>query len=442
MLLTVASEGVVKRRVVITGMGALSPVGVGLDEMWQGLMAGRSGVRTIELYDASALPVRIAGQVPKCDLGPLPATAVAVPASSRRLSFTVAATRMAMDDAGPALESVQPCRRGVSFAANESHPFPELLGPLYASAVTPGGFDEGLLMRSVVESVPVEEMLYQEAHAALALLSEILDVRGPVVSCLTACASGTQAIGDGFRMIRRGEADVCVAGGADSMLSPLKIPAYNRLGALSKRNDEPARASRPFDLDRDGFVLGEGAGVLVLEELEHALERGARIYAEVAGYAAYQEAHHLTGASPEARGPAAAMRRALEDAGIAPGAIGYVNAHGTSTPDNDVVETRALKAVLGSHAYRTPVSSTKSMMGHLVAAAGAVEAIVTVMALREQMAPPTINLERPDPQCDLDYVPNHARALVAEYAMSNSFGFGGQNAVLVLRRWPVAAGAD
>jgi 3-oxoacyl-[acyl-carrier-protein] synthase II len=278
------------------------------------------------------------------------------------------------------------------------------------------------------------EQFFQESHEVVSLLSVQYDLRGPTSSFLTACAAGSQALGEGYRLIKRGAIDLCVSGGTDSMLHPLDVVGFNNLGALSRRNDEPQKASRPFDVYRDGFVLGEGAGILLLEELEHAKARGAKIYAEVVGFGVGMENYHLTAMSPDAAGPVTAIRRALADARLAPDAIGYVNAHGTSTVENDIAETLAIKTVFGEHARRTPISSTKSMTGHLVAAAGAVEAIFTVLTLRDRVAHPTINYETPDPECDLDYVPNAAREIDAEYAASNSFGFGGQNVTLIFRR--------
>jgi 3-oxoacyl-[acyl-carrier-protein] synthase II len=278
------------------------------------------------------------------------------------------------------------------------------------------------------------EQFFQESHEIITLLSVQYDLRGPTSSFLTACAAGSQSLGEGYRLIKRGAVDVCLSGGVDSMLHPLDVVGFNNLGALSRRNDEPQKASRPFDVYRDGFVLGEGAGIFVLEELDHARARGARIYAEVVGVGVGMENYHLTAMSPDAIGPVTAIRRALADARLSPESIGYVNAHGTSTVENDIAETLAIKTVFGEYARRLPISSTKSMTGHLVAAAGAVEAVFTVLTLRDGVAHPTINYETPDPECDLDYVPNSAREIDAEFAASNSFGFGGQNVTLIFRR--------
>jgi 3-oxoacyl-[acyl-carrier-protein] synthase II len=277
------------------------------------------------------------------------------------------------------------------------------------------------------------ELFFQESHEIASLLAVQYELRGPAASFLTACAAGSQALGEGYRMIRRGAVDVCLSGGTDSMLHLFEVVGFNCLGALSRRNDEPSKASRPFDIYRDGFVLGEGAAILVLEEFEHARARGAKIYAEIVGFGVGMENYHLTAMSPDAIGPVTAIRRALADARLTPDAIGYVNAHGTSTVENDIAETLAIKTVFGEHARRLPISSTKSMTGHLVAAAGAVEAVFTVLTLRDHVAHPTINYETPDPECDLDYVPNTAREVVAEFAASNSFGFGGQNVTLIFR---------
>jgi 3-oxoacyl-[acyl-carrier-protein] synthase II len=272
----------------------------------------------------------------------------------------------------------------------------------------------------------------QELHTPTAHLAEYFDLQGPNYACLTACAAGTQAVGEATELIRHGDADVMLAGGAHSMIHPFGVTGFNLLTALSTRNDQPQRASRPFDLHRDGFVIGEGAGMLVLEELEHARKRGARILGELTGYGSTGDAFRVTDSHPEGRGAIACMQAALADARLSPEEVGYINAHGTSTKINDLVETLAIKKVLGEHAYRVPISSSKSMLGHLIGAAGAVELIVCVMALRRGVLPPTINYEVPDPACDLDYIPNQAREVRARNALSNSFGFGGQNTSLVV----------
>jgi 3-oxoacyl-[acyl-carrier-protein] synthase II len=272
----------------------------------------------------------------------------------------------------------------------------------------------------------------QELHTPSAHLAEYFGLEGPCFSCLTACAAGTQALGEALEMIRAGEADVMLAGGAHSMIHPFGLTGFNLLTALSTRNDAPQKASRPFDLHRDGFVLGEGAGLLVLEELEHAKRRGVPIYAELTGYGSTGDAYRVTDSRPDGHGAVTCMRRALADAGLAAERVGYVNAHGTSTKLNDLAETAALKQVFGDHAYRLPISSSKSMLGHLIGAAGAVELAICVLALRRGVLPPTINYETPDPECDLDYIPNEAREVRVRHTLSNSFGFGGQNTSLIV----------
>jgi 3-oxoacyl-[acyl-carrier-protein] synthase II len=421
-----------RRRVVVTGLGAVSPLGLSVDESWASALAGRSGIGKIDIYDPSPLRTHIAGLVRPFDVRDYVTPAFDFAPANRRLRFALAATEMALSDAGVSTDRVDPSRIGISLGSNELH-YDELgVGGSLSRVYDGERFDEGAWLPELLalESVPMEQLL-QESHETVSLLSVQYGTLGPTASYLTACAAGAQAIGEAVRMVRRGAADVCITGGTDSMLTAFDVIGFTNLGALSRRNDEPERASRPFDVYRDGFVLGEGAAILVVESLEHALARGARIYAEIVGYGTGIENHHLTAMSPDAIGPVTAIRRALADARLAPEQIGYVNAHGTSTVENDAAETLAIKTVLGEHAKRIPVSSTKSMTGHLVAAAGAIEAVFSILALRDGVAPPTINYETPDPECDLDYVPNAAREISAEFVASNSFGFGGQNVTLV-----------
>ena len=414
-----------RRRVVVTGMGVVSPVGIGLDAFWSALVEGRSGIGPITRFDASGLECRIAGEVrefqPEQFMDRKEARR-----TDRFAQFALAASLMALRDAG----------------LDESRPLGSRAGVVIGSGI--GGMDtweaghRTLLERGPgrVSPFTVPMMI---PNMAAGLVSIRFGAEGPNRCTVSACASGADAIGDAFRIIQRGDADLMLAGGTEAAITPFAIAAFAAAKSLSTRNDDPPRASRPFDRDRDGFVMGEGAGILVLEALEHARARGARVYAEIVGYGATADAFHITQPAPEGRGAARAMRAALDDAGLPPEAVDYVNAHGTSTVYNDWYETVAIKQVFGEHAYRLAVSSTKSMTGHLLGAAGGVEAIVCVLAIQRGVIPPTINLDNPDPRCDLDYVPNRARAQRVDVAVSNSFGFGGHNAVLVFKRYEEAA---
>jgi 3-oxoacyl-[acyl-carrier-protein] synthase II len=402
-------------------MGAVTPLGTGLDAYWSGLVAGRSGVGAITAFDAGALECRIAGQVPDFD----PLDWLEDRKEARRLArfsqFAIAASRQALADAGLAVSAGNASRVGVCIGSG--------MGGL-------GALEEQFdVLRDRgpgrVSPFTVPMMIPNMAAGNVAIA---VGAQGPNTCPVTACASGSHAIGEAYEIIRRGDADAVLAGGAEAVITPMGIASFAAARALSTRNDDPTRASRPFDRQRDGFVMGEGAGVLLLEALPHALARGARIYAEVAGWGMTCDAHHMTAPPPDGSGIVRAMLAALARAGLAPEAVGYLNAHGTSTPLNDAIETRAVKEVFGSHAPRLPVSSVKSMTGHLLGAAGGIEAIASVLALHHGMLPPTINLEDPDPACDLDYVPNVARPAVVEVAMSNSMGFGGHNASLLFRR--------
>ncbi|MEW6047651.1 MAG: beta-ketoacyl-ACP synthase II [Bacillota bacterium] len=412
-----------RRRVVVTGMGVISPIGIGLDAFWSALVEGRSGIGPIRRFDASSLDCRIAGEVRDFD-----PTAYMDRKEARRADrfaqFAIAASLMARSDAnlpdaplGPRAGIVIGSGIGGMETWEESHTALVQKGPGRVSPFT------------VPMMIP---------NMAAGLVSIRLGAEGPSRCTVSACASGADAIGDGLRMVQRGDVDVVLAGGTEAAITPFAIAAFAAAKSLSTRNDEPQRASRPFDRDRDGFVMGEGAGILVLEWLEHALARGARIYAEVIGYGATGDAFHITQPAPEGRGAALAMEVALRDAGIPPQSVDYINAHGTSTEYNDWYETLAIKRVFGDHAFKIAVSSTKSMTGHLLGAAGGVEAIASVLAIQRGVLPPTINLENPDPRCDLDYVPNRARRHPVRVAISNSFGFGGHNAVLVFKRYEEA----
>ncbi len=410
-----------RERVVVTGLGVIAPVGIGKDEFWKALVAGKSGVRPISRFDPALFPCRIAAEVP--DFRP---EEFMEKKEARRMDrfaqFAVAAARLAVADAGLALEKMDPGRVGV------------VLGSGIGGITT---LEEQ--MKVLTEKGPgkvspffVPMMIGNMAAGQVALA---LGPKGPSYTVVTACASGTDAVGEGLRLIQRGEAEVVLAGGTEAPITPIAIAGFCAMRAMSTRNEEPERASRPFDKERDGFVIGEGAGVLVLENLTHALERGARIYCEVAGYGATTDAYHITAPDPTGTGASEAIRRALADAGVAPEEVGYINAHGTSTELNDRVETLAIKSVFGERAYQIPVSSIKSMIGHLMGAAGAVELVATALAIATETLPPTINYEHPDPDCDLDYIPNTARKARVEVALSNSFGFGGHNAVVALRRF-------
>jgi 3-oxoacyl-[acyl-carrier-protein] synthase II len=428
-----------KRRVVITGAGVISPVGLGLEAFWHGLSHGRSGVSEISRYDASGLPVRIAGEVRGFrlqDYGALCDHYVDADGCrvtlDLRTQYALAAAEMCVRDAG--LEKSGAWKdAGVYFGAGEGDNDLALLAGLLTPCSSSGGCDtRALLSGGEARHFAVRDQLMEPTVPA-SLMAARYGIQGEVTTCLTACAASAQAIGEAMRRIQEGECDLALTGGAHAMTAPLDVLGFAMLSALSSRNDAPARASRPFDRHRDGFVLGEGAAALVLEEWAHARRRGAHIYAELIGYGSANDAYRVTDMHPDARGATHAISGALNDAAIDPADIGYVNAHGTSTIENDRAETMALHRTLGDAARTTPVSSTKSMTGHAVAAAGALELVAVTLALRDQVVPPTINLETPDPECDLDYVPNRARAHTFHTALSNSFGFGGQNVVLVVR---------
>lgn len=407
-------------QVVITGLGAVTPVGNDVPSMWQALLEGRSGVGPITAFDATPLETRFAAEVKGFDPGVWVSRKDAR-RMDRFTQFAVAAAAQAIADAGLQITPANAQRVGV------------VIGSGIGGITTILAEAETMRTKGPARVSPflIPMMLSDTAAGQVAIQ---FGAKGPNLSVISACATGANAIGEAGEMIRRGAADVVLAGGAESGMVSLAIAAFNVMGAISRRNDAPQKASRPFDAHRDGFVFGEGAGVVVLESLEHARARGARLYAELAGYGASADAYHITAPQEDGEGAAAAMQMALDQASLGPADIHYINAHGTSTPLNDVSETKAIKRVFGEHAYRLPISSTKSMMGHLLGAAGAVEAIVCIKALQDGLLPPTINYETPDPDCDLDYVPNVARRAPIETAMSNSFGFGGHNACLILRR--------
>ncbi len=412
------NEPSARRRVVVTGLGPVSPVGIGLEPFWTGLTSGLNGTTPITRFDASDFPVRIAAELKGFDAGRW-MEPKEIKRTDRVVHYAVAAARMAWEDAGA--PAVEPSRAGVIFSTG--------IGGLETLVRNQMTLMERGPGRVSAFFVPGMMPNASAGHVAMAL-----GFTGPNECITTACAAGGHAIGEAYRLIREQRADLAVAGGTEAVIMPITIAGFAQMQALSK-NPDPESASRPFDAGRDGFVLGEGSGALVLEEASRAVARGARIYAEVAGFGASADAYHITAPEPEGSGAILAIQQALDDAGEPAEAVGYVNAHGTSTPLNDSAETKALKKAFGDHAYRVPVSSTKSMTGHLLGAAGAVEAVATAMVVSTGILPPTIHHETPDPECDLDYVPNTARKADVRVALSNAFGFGGQNAVLAFRRW-------
>jgi 3-oxoacyl-[acyl-carrier-protein] synthase II len=426
------------RRVVITGMGVITPLGDRVADLFAALVAGRSGVGPITRFDAATFPTRIAAEVRDFDLGRYIGDPGRWADAWVNSQFAAVAARLALADAGLLADGDVDRRRfGVYLGTGEGrHDLDGLLGAA-AQGYRPErrDLDGAGFAAFALAHLHAGREHEQELHTPSAHLADHFGLEGPNCSCLTACAAGAQALGEAAEVIRHGEADLMLAGGAQSMIHPLGVTGFSLLAALSTRNEAPAKASRPFDLRRDGFVLGEGAGLLVLEELAHARRRGARIHAELTGYGCTADAYRVTDSHPEGRGAVACMRAALADAALPAEAVGYVNAHGTSTQVNDRAETVALKQVFGPAAARLPVSSSKSMLGHLIAAAGAVELVVCVEAIRQGVLPPTINYETPDPACDLDYIPNVAREQRVRHALSNSFGFGGQNVSLIVSRF-------
>jgi 3-oxoacyl-[acyl-carrier-protein] synthase II len=410
-----------KTRVVVTGLGAVTPLGNSVPEYWRAVCEGRSGVGPITRFDPTRLDVRIAAEVKGFD--PL---RVIEKKDLKKLDlfiqYAIAAGVEAVEDAKIDFAHVEPTRAGA------------LIGSGIGGILTILEWHRVLLEKGPGRISPffIPSLIVNMAAGQLSMRYKL---KGPNSSVVTACATGNHAIGDAFRIIQRGEADLMLAGGSEAIIDELPLGGFASMKALSTRNDEPERASRPFDADRDGFVAGEGAGIVVLESLDHARRRRARVYAELVGYGMTADAYHMTAPDPDGDGAVRAMAGALRDAALRPEDVGYVNAHGTSTPYNDRTETQAIKRVFGEHVRRLAVSSTKSMTGHLLGAAGGVEAIVSVLALHHGVLPPTINYEKPDPECDLDYVPNVARKVEVEAVLSNGFGFGGTNATLAFRRW-------
>lgn len=410
-----------KRRVVITGIGLVTPLGVGIEANWEALLAGRSGIRTVTRFDLTGFPVRIAGEVSNFDVQQF-----IDKKEARKMDlfvhYAIAAADLAIKDAGIDLAKLEGENTGVYVGSG--------IGGLGSIEDT-----HRVLLEKGPSRVSPYFIIQTIINEASAHISIRYKARGPNMSNVTACSTGAHAIGESFRMIQFGLADRMIAGGAEAPITPLSLAGFSSMKALSERNDEPEKACRPFDAQRDGFVMSEGAGIVLLEELNAALDRGAKIYAEVAGYGLNGDAYHVTAPSPDGEGAARVMKLAIDEAGISPADIQYINAHGTSTPYNDRVETLAIKTVFGEGAKKVAVSSTKSMTGHLLGAAGGIETGITALTIDRQIIPPTINYDFPDPECDLDYVPNKPRAAEVIYALTNSFGFGGTNACLLLKKF-------
>jgi 3-oxoacyl-[acyl-carrier-protein] synthase II len=418
-------------------MGVIAPLAHSVDELYGAQIEGRSGVGLITLHNYRTFPTRIGAEVKNFDLAKHVADAERYQHAGVNTRFGLAAAQQAITASGIATARIDRTRCGIYLGTGEGDQDFHALVAAVARSYAPGSdqLDALILTRESLRDLHPAKEYEKQFHTTTARLAAHFDLQGPNFNCLTACAAGSQAVGEAMELIRHGDADVMLSGGAHSMLHPFGVTGFSLLSALSKRNDEPTRASRPFERNRDGFVLGEGAGMLVLEELEHARRREAPILAELLGYGSTADAYRVTDSHPEGRGAAACMAAAIADSGLSIGDIGYINAHGTSTQINDRAETLAIKTVFGDAAYRVPISSTKSMIGHLIGAAGAVELIVTIQALRNGILPPTINYDEPDPELDLDYVPNQAREQRVRHALSNSFGFGGQNSSLVVSRF-------
>ena len=425
-----------EKRVVITGMGAVTPLANSVPETWKALLSGRSGVGPITIFDATTFPTKIAGEVKNFQASRW-VNKNGFSVLGRNSLFALEAADEAVRDAAMDVKKIDVSRYGIYFGAGDGgFNFSDYASILTSAMETESSFVSP--KRYWTESISRGEskkILEQEPAQVVHHLTENFGAKGPVSNCLTACAASSQAIGEATEIIRRGDADLMMTGGAHSMIHPLGVAGFNLLTALSTKNDEPQKASRPFDKNRDGFILSEGAAVLILEELEHARKRGAKIYAEMAGYGGTADAFRMTDPHSEGRGAIRAMRLAMRDAGMVPTDIHYINAHGTSTQLNDQVETYSVKKVFEDFAPKVPMSSIKSMLGHMIAAAGAVELIASVLTIRDGIIPPTINYETPDEACDLDYVPNRARTAKVDTVLSNSFGFGGQNITLIVKRY-------
>jgi 3-oxoacyl-[acyl-carrier-protein] synthase II len=409
------------KKVVVTGIGLITPLGVGVGKTWDFLLQGRSGIRRITQFDAEQFPTKIAGEVdgfnPEDYIEPKE-----IKKMDRFIHFALAASQMAIEDSGLKITEGNAERVGVIVGSG--------IGGLH----TIEHYHSVMLEKGPRRISPFFIPMLV-VNLASGQISIRYGAKGPNSAVVTACATGTHAIGDAFKIIQRGDADVMIAGGTEAVITPLGIGGFNAMKALSTRNDEPEKSSRPFDIDRDGFVMGEGAGILILESLNKAEERGAKIYGEIVGYGMTADAYHITSPSPGGEGAARCMAAALNDAGVNPAEVNYINAHGTATRHGDELETYAIKNVFGDHAHKLAVSSTKSMTGHLLGAAGGVEAVISLLSIYNDVVAPTINLDNPDPECDLDYVPHKARKMTVNYALTNSFGFGGTNACLLLKKF-------
>jgi 3-oxoacyl-[acyl-carrier-protein] synthase II len=410
-----------KQRVVVTGVGMITPLGIGVEASWNNLIAGKPGIRKITQFDASAFATQIAGEVagfsPEDYIEPKE-----IKKMDRFIHFSIAAASMAINDAGLKITDQNAEKIGVIVGSG--------IGGLHAIEHYHSVYLEKGPRKISPFFIP---MLI--VNLAAGQVSIKFGAKGPNSAMATACATGSHAIGDAYKIIQRGDAEIMIAGGTEAVITPLGIGGFNAMKALSTRNTEPEKASRPFDAARDGFVMGEGAGILILERLEGAVDRGAKVYAEIVGYGMSADAYHITSPSPGGEGAARCMHMALRDGGIGPSEVDYINAHGTSTKYGDEIETNAIKTVFGEHAYKLAVSSTKSMTGHLLGAAGGVEAVVTILSIYNDIVAPTINLDSPDPECNLDYVPHQARKTTVNYALTNSFGFGGTNACLLFKKF-------
>ena len=428
-----------KRRVVVTGLGCVTPIGSTVDDLASGLYAGRVGVGRLSLFDADRFPVRIAAEVRGWDLSAVGEDPRAWQRCPRQTQFAIGAGVQAARQADTGDGRIRRERFGIYLGCGEPFEDFQMFTRTVQESLTADGCSDAQFTEHALKIFDPDAEREMEPDMPAIHLSERLHAEGPVGNCISACVSATQAIGEAARLIQFDEADVMLCGGAHSTIHPFGVTGFQRLSALSQRNDDPQAAVRPFDIDRDGFVIGEGAAMLVIEELQHALNRGADILGEITGYGSAQDAWRVTDSHPQGRGTAAAMRRALADSGLNPDDIGYINAHGTGTVVNDKVETHAIRQVFGTQAYRIPVSSTKSMLGHATTACGAIEAVVCLISLNSGVIPPTVNHDNPDPECDLDYVPHTAREWACRHMLTDNIGFGGQNAALVISRYDEAS---